>query len=159
MPYIIEARVNGKERIYKINDTEGRKLQEQFLHGSMPNRLLLHGEALSADAVQMIAKLEVWMENDRKALSTRSLVRCSGCLAVHLVDASCNCRPLETSEEPEYLKDTPKLTQEELREGFIRAIKEALRVNPKLMKSGFADGLIHRYMIAPEELSLASYDH
>ena len=49
----------------------------------------------------------------------------------------------------------PKLSEDRLRAGWIRAVKAALDVNPKLFSTGFSLGnLIKHYSIAPEEVGL-----
>ncbi len=64
---------------------------------------------------------------------------------------------MSESRTRELVKNSPSLNPDRLRAGWIRAIKEALAVNPGLFQKGSSlnpKKLIEFYAIAPEEVGL-----
>ncbi len=155
MSYIIELRINNKERIVQISDEQGRALQKQYMENSMPPKIMTNGEAMSTTAIQLISPFSVWWEKDKVGLDQKRMQRCGFCMMATPYGTSCGCKPKNALPAPTEAKTQP-LTLERLRAGWIRAIAAMFASNPNMTakSSWFPKRLVEQYAIAPEEAGL-----
>lgn len=156
--YIVECRINGKEKIFVVNDTQKANITSAMGVGA--KSITVNGETLRTECILLVSPFADWQRSDTSAQSSRNKYRCMNCFCVNENGNRCSCSVAKVSDLPtstDYA-DTP----ERLRNGWIKCVKAAFETNPRLIermkqKNAFATGLgkiIQDYAIAPEEVNL-----
>jgi hypothetical protein len=156
--FIIECKVNGKERIYRLPDEAGRKIQAAINADTLPWRITIEDESVRTPDILIVSPEGIWWEKDARGQAMFHRKRCKHCFSVLPIVSACECEDARkeakaVSGEECLETDAPPLTPERVRKGWVKALREAHSVNPCLFDGNFAAPFMRKHGITKEDVT------